>query len=151
MNYVEQKLIDLDHIIYTEYSNKIKQDTAYEEKTLKNLKTQVKLVVKDTIKNEIRRSLKENGFHDYEGQRFSDYVKNQSKTIIGKLEEDFLYYYDNSMIIALTITLRSYILDILWEIYDNAKLVEIEASDKIKEIEKQYDELIDKYIGVNNV
>lgn len=150
MNFAEQKLIDLRHIIYTEYSNTIKEEP-HTDASLIDLSTRVKLVVTNSIKNEIRRSIKENGFHEHEGQRFIQYAEQQSNTLIGILEEELMTYYDNDMIISLTLKLKPSIMHIVYDIYNNAKNVEIESLEKISELESKYDEYIDTYAGLTNV
>lgn len=146
MNYAEQKLLELKRTLYKEFSRKIKESDTSEEGMI-NLNDRIKLILNETIKDEVRRSFKENGFHEREGNKFTEYAENQTTTILDLFEEDFMVYYDNDMIIEILDSVKTDIYDTVYSIYDNAKNVELETLEKIKKIEVEHDATIDSYMG----
>ena len=105
----------------------------------------------DLVKKEIRRSFKENGFPQMTGREFSDYVKDETSTIIGLLTRYIMDSYPlYGMMVPLTDLLslvnRDYIEDIIFEIYSFAKQVKNTSLRAIEEDEKKLAADIDEFI-----
>jgi len=147
MNVAEQKLLELRGAVYKAASHKLKEEGVTDDDLL-NLTTRLKLAFKNTLKDEIRRSIKENGFHDKDGREFDDYVDDQKNAIIHLIEEEFLTYYDADCIAAVLLQVDSKISACVRDIYTNAKEVETDAVANINKLEAEYDEQIDAFIGI---
>jgi len=112
------------------------------------------------MKDEIRRSLKENGFDVLSGNDFSQYVKNQSKILIVMLKNHFINLYppkDKRIIIQIEKILEfvdkkeSKIEDIIFEIYIEAKKIKKQDVSAMEEIDKKFEEEIENFIKKKNL
>jgi len=147
MTYAEQKLLDLKRTLYKAFSTKLKGD-GQDYKELRDLNARLKLTLKVSVQNEIRRSFKENGFHERDGGTFTEYVEDQTGTILDILEEDMMLYYDNTLISNIIDETKTEISDTLYSVYNNAKIVEVDSITKIHKLESDYDDSIDEFIGI---
>jgi len=103
------------------------------------------------VKDELKRSFKENGFHDIGGMEFSIFVKSKTKSVIA-MGRDYLRtrYPFNGMIIPIQERFDALdvgaIEDMMFEIYIKAKEIKLETDAEIKELDKlmasELDELI---------
>jgi len=111
------------------------------------------------IKNEIRRSIKDNGFHDISDNEFSQYVKNQRVKIMSLLKEHLISLYPsaNSSNISMDDVLdfinniELEINNIIYDIYSESKRLkklEIELYDVI---DKKFEADIEDFISQNNI
>lgn len=106
------------------------------------------------MKDEIRRSFKENGFHELGGNQFSQYVKNQSKNLIGILKNHIINLYppNTKKIIVSMDEILEYIdikessfEDFFFEIYTEAKKCKRQDEEAIQEIDKKFEEEINNF------
>ena len=155
MNFAEQKLLETDVEITRAYRKELyhETDNDVEEKNKQfilfkeNLKNALA-----AIKDELRRSFKENGFHDLRGTDYSLYVKNQAQTLasIGK-QYVSNHYPPSRMLIELDEKIdqldNAKTEDMAFEIYNRAKEIRLEADLKIGNLNNQFKEEIDQYVG----
>lgn len=101
------------------------------------------------IKNELRRSFKENGFCDMGPTEYTQYCKDKTRALITIGREHIMsrYPYEN-MIIPLQYRFDQ--LDIDWietavfNLMDRAKEIYIDAQEKLENLDKEYDQSMDK-------
>jgi hypothetical protein len=107
------------------------------------------------VKDEIRRSFKENGFHDSSGNDFSIYVKNQSNVLVSILKDHIMNLYppnSSKMVVNLDEILdyidknESVMEDRFFEIYIEAKKLKKYEVDTIATIDKKFEEEIGRFI-----
>lgn len=96
----------------------------------------------DLIKKELRRSFKENGFHELSGKLFSEYVKNISSHLIDIGKAYMVDKYPSDMMVPLEERLdklnESHIEDIVFDVYTNAKEIRNEAEVKAKKLDDDF-------------
>jgi hypothetical protein len=111
------------------------------------------------IKDEIRRSFKENGFHEIGGNEFSQYVKNQSKNLIGILKNHIINLYppnSKEMKVSMDDILNyiekkeSEFEDFFFEIYIEAKKFKNQDIDHLEQIDKKFEDEINYFIQQKN-
>ena len=111
------------------------------------------------MKNEIRRSMKENGFCEWSGNEFAQYVKNQSKILLSILRNHFINLYpsdDKRLQISMENILdylekqMPYIEDLIFEIYIEAKTLKTQDLEVLEEIDKKFEKEIDTFIKKKN-
>jgi len=160
MNYAEQKLLDVQSLILTSYretlSKKRKQDSNSQEEN-KQYRLYQGLLSSSlvTVKDEIRRSFKENGFEQLGGVEFSNYVKNKTLTLIS-LAKDYinnLYPYEGMLMTledrtALIGKHESKIEDWCFDLFTKAKDTVIEARKKADALDKEFSKEIDEFLQV---
>jgi len=107
------------------------------------------------MKNELRRSFKENGFHETSGNDFSAYVKNQSKALMSMLRDHIINLYpptNNKLIVSMEDVLdyldkkEPEIEDSFFEIYIEAKRLRKHEIDKKADIETKFAEEINTFV-----
>jgi len=107
------------------------------------------------MKDEIRRSFKENGFDEMSGNEFSQYVKNQSKILMSLLKNHFINLYppnDKKITVPMEKVLEfidkkeSVIEDIIFEMYIEAKRVKKQDNQTLQEIDTKFIEEIQNFI-----
>lgn len=159
MNYSEQKLIEVETLIYSKYLEQVsKLNLSYEDESKQT--TIFYGLMKDSIrvtKDEIRRSFKENGFHQIGGTDFSNYVKSRMSTIKALIIQIYLNRYpSHSMIVSkdtiipiITSSMHD-IEDILFEIYTRAKEVRLSCEKKIEDIKNIFAKNMDTFLGERN-
>lgn len=108
------------------------------------------------MKDELRRSFKENGFHELEGNDFSIYIKNQSKNLISILRNHIINLYPpNTKGKGIKISMEEILEeidkrerdfdDLFTEIYNESKKVVIQDNQSIEEIDKKFEEEITSF------
>lgn len=111
------------------------------------------------LKDEIRRSFKENGFDELSGSEFSQYVKNQSKLIISKLRNHIINLYPpNKKGISISMEeildyidkRESTIEDVVFEIYIESKKIKKQDVESTKKIDEKFEKEIDTFIKKKN-
>jgi len=95
MNFFEQKQIELQTLLLKEFSDKLKD---YDVEKVKDYRLFQGLIldVFRIIKDEVRRSFKENGFVTFTDVEFEQYLNIKIQTVISTLEQHFLNLYPNS-------------------------------------------------------
>jgi hypothetical protein len=112
-------------------------------------------VLNIVIKDEIRRSFKENGFHELSGLEFSLYVKDKSKNFQSMLKQQIINLYPSSKvkmivsmeeIIKFVNTRNSDYEDIFFEIYTEAKRIKKNADEEFQKIDKEFIDDINLFV-----
>lgn len=159
MNFAEQKIIEMHNLILNSVAEGIRKHSKIPDSV--NEAVQYKLaygLLKDSfmaVKDDVRRSLKDNGFYEYTGSELSTYIKDRIRTIVSIISQYIRNIYpDRSGIFSLdeiiriiemkTPDLSAFINDV----YSNAKDVKIEADLKVEDIQKQFGKWVDDFVGV---
>lgn len=107
----------------------------------------------NVAKDEIRRSFKENGFHELGGLEFQNYVKNKTTDLINRARSYLIHRYPSSMIIPLADRLNKLdvakIEDVCFDIYVNAKDTRIRIELEKKQLEESYINEVYTLLGVD--
>jgi len=153
MTFVEQKLIEIQTKIAERFNNLIDQSLSIDKSI------QYKLfygLFKDAlihIKDEIRRSFKDNGFYEISGSDFSWYIKDRIQVVISILTQYFRNFYpDNNEIIELNKIIeiiekeKPFLSDIINNLYCYAREVKIESDQKVESIKKSFSDWVDDFI-----
>ncbi len=156
MNYVEMILetVSVDLLSkYKEYQiqfRKEKVDVDLENKEYIMYKESLQNVL-FLVKKEIRRSFKENGFHEKDGNEFSEYIKNKSKELIAIAKRYLMAAYPDSMQVPLKYKFDnlsdSVVEGYIYDIFENAKDIVKKANDDIAKIELEYKDEINNIIN----
>ena len=159
MNYAEQKLLELQNLLYTSYTrafSQMKSPSITSEEEIKQTTIYYGLLRDTTwvlIKDEIRRSFKENNFQELGGMEFSVYVKNKFHVLSLMANNNYDNRYprsgmviDTDMRKKLFEQLAPQIEDMLFEVFINAKEVKNVAYKKADELNKKFKEEIDQFV-----
>lgn len=159
MNFAEQKLLEVKTDLLTSYKM-LQRKHRTNNIELKDEVIQYKvyrgaiLCALELVKDEIRRSFKENGFEDMDGSEFSVFVKNKSHALysLGKnyIEEEYPY---EGMIVTLDERQQyindfylSKINDMCFDVFQKAKDIKIQAKLDITNITTEFAKEIDNFI-----
>jgi len=158
MVFVEQKLIEIQTKLMALLSSEIRDSTKSGKEIDEVI--QYKLLyglLKDalvSIKDEMRRSFKDNGFYELNGTDFSAYVKNQQRTVISLLTQHIQNIYPDRIGVLSIMRItgvfdeHSYeISAIISDMYNRARDVKLEAEEKIDGIKQQFGDWVDKFIA----
>lgn len=111
------------------------------------------------LKDEVRRSFKENGFDELSGSEFSQYVKNQSKVLLSKLKNHVINLYPPNKfgirismeeILEFIDRKESDIEDVIFEVYIEAKKIKKQDIEQMVSIEERFGKEIDSFIKKKN-
>jgi hypothetical protein len=159
MNFAEQKLIEIQTLLINSYS-----DELYKRKTDGKVNdddesVQLKLfygLIKDglySIKDEIRKALKHNGFSLLVGADFNYYVEDKMKTFISNLGQYIRNIYPSrGMTISVFEMLKlleqkSPVLESAFnEMFITAKDIKLEAEEKTNQLKRAFGAWIDSFI-----
>lgn len=157
MTFAEQKLIEIQTKISNTISAKI-SESIKDKSTNVEESVQYKLfygLLKDAlfqIKDEIRRSFKDNGFYDISGSEFSWYVKERTQVISSMLSQYMRNIYPNrGGVFKLEKILRciekdsTFTAGIINDIYSYAREVRVETDESVKNLQKEFGEWVDKF------
>lgn len=108
------------------------------------------------MKDELRRSFKENGFHELVGNDFNQYVKNQSKNLISIVRNHIINLYPSNskgrgIIVSMEEILEEinkkepFFEDLFFEVYTEAKKFMIQDNNSLNEIDKKFEEEINEF------
>jgi len=139
MNYAEQRIQELELRWVRRYREGIlsarlpgtKHDYIREQKEyLLYQETLSKSLI--LVQNEIRRSFKQNGFHEKSGNEFSSYIKTKSQTVLTIIKEYIMSRYPfENMILPLQDTFDEidypYFEGVMFEVFTEAKEIMIKA------------------------
>lgn len=107
----------------------------------------------NVAKSEIRRSFKENGFHEKEGSEYKEYLITETTAILTKVKRYLRSNYPTSQV-KISLEQIDQLVDneydsislIIKSIYDNAKRLDLDAEQKIDLYEKEYEDKTEKFI-----
>lgn len=110
------------------------------------------------MKDEIRRSFKENGYQELSGNDFAQYVKNQSKILISILKSHFINLYPDDKrikvkmedILGFLEKQDSKIEDIIFEMYIESKRIKKQDNDDLLSIDEKFEKEIETFIKKKN-
>lgn len=158
MNYAEQKILDVQNILLTSYREMIcehrKEGTsALEENKQYRLYQGILGTALIAVKDEIRRSFKENGFEHLGGLEFSNYVKNKFATLVSLAKDHInnLYPYEGMLVsmedrMKNIERLESRLEDWCFELFAKAKDLSIEAKKKAELLSKEFSKEVDEFL-----
>lgn len=163
MNFAEQKILELKGILLNDYREQLteKRDQEnvdpIEENKQYLLYNSVLTNILEITKDEIRRSFKENGFEGFNGQEFSNYVKNKAQTLISLSKTHMLNQYPyTGMIIPLAERIKRFepmslkIEDMTFDVYIHAKEIKVTIDKEIKQLREKFASEVDILIGVKD-
>lgn len=159
MNFAEQKLLEVQGKFLNSYRaqlHELKTNDISETEINKQYRLYQGILSMSlmSVKDEFRRSFKENGFEDLSGPEFTHYIKDKLQTLvsIGRDHLFNLYPYDGMLV---SIDKRTEWLDsnmgqmedILFEVYVKAKEIKIDSRKKAKSIEEEFSKEMDELIA----
>jgi len=111
------------------------------------------------IKNEMRRSIKNNGFHDLSDVEFSQYVKNQKVKMMSLLKEHVISLYPSSNSSISMEDILSFInnsieiefSNIIYDIYSEAKRLKKLEDELFENIDNKFEKDINEFISQDNI
>lgn len=157
MNFAEHKLHIVKNLLIEMYRRNIKQynnlhNPDEEKKEVILYKELVSSALRE-VKDEIRRSYKDNGFDDLDSKALDDYIKDRYDYIDSLFRSYLTYNYPNTMMIPLDEKLRIAEIevvpefkDIIKEIYVNAKDVRLSIEKQLEDLQKQFIDQLDKVV-----
>jgi len=157
MTYAEIKLKEFELYLIQDYKSQLYQrrtptsNLCIEHKEFL-LYQETLLNACETIKSEIRRSFKENGFHELTGTEYSSYVKSKAEALISIGRQYIMSRYPfEGMIIPLDDRFemldKASVSDYTNSIYGRAKEIRLDADREIAELDSKYEKEITEFIG----
>ena len=157
MNYVEQKIEHITLDLLKKYKNWTKSNITKLEnyKNIHQEDTDVEywgfkhttINALDLVKRNIKMSFLENGFHLMSERDFSNYVKEKTKDLISIYETFILNDYPKNIFITANELFEfldhDWFEDIMFDVFINAKNIQLVSENNIKELEKKFKEDID--------
>lgn len=103
------------------------------------------------VKDELRRSFKENGFCDFSDSDYSTYVKSKTKTFISIVQSYLSTYYTNTESLVnmkhrFNKLNTNEIESIAFDVYNNARAVYKDSKDKIAKLKEEFKADIDAFV-----
>lgn len=158
MNYVEQKIQSIIFMLGDTYNIQQKENE-YENTITKNKEftlyiESLKNALND-VKDEIRRSFKENGFYNMSDIEFNKYIEDRVRMLLCTARNYLIYHYPHEdMIVSLSDRFSyfnkyhfSEFKDIVRNIYINAKKVRHNKKKKVKALHDEFSNKVDEIIG----
>lgn len=158
MNLAEQKLLSVQSILLSSYREKLRVNRENnpnynEENKQYRLYQGILGNALMSVKDEIRRSFKENGFVHLSGSEFSNYVKEKTKSLtsIGRDHVIDLYPYAD-MIVTIDDRLDNLdqiapkLEDICFELFQGAKQIHKESMDALVRLNNEFSAEIDELV-----
>lgn len=158
MTFAEQKLIEIQTRISTNISGIIHQSIK-EEFSVVEESVQYKLIyglLKDALfqlKDEIRRSFKENGFYNIDGSELSQYLRERTLILSSMLSQYMRNIYPDRggvlqvhKILTCIENEATFLTGIINDIYLHAKEVRLECDEKREELQIQFSKWVDDFI-----
>ena len=156
MNFVEQKLIEIQTILIDDFSSELSRhkdndcmDAAVYHKLFYGLLKDMLLLLKD----EIRRSFKENNFFDLDDREFSDYMRNKTRALTSTLIQHTRNIYPSSSVIDINTVVKIIdiksreIEDAILDMYNQAKFIKKEAKGHLEVLKQKFCKWIDDFIA----
>jgi len=160
MNFAEQKLIEVQNYIMRTISNHIHNTTNKQDGIFVDENLQSKLIygllmdIIVAVKNECRRSFKDNGFYDVCSSDFSRYTQERVAVIYSIMNQYIHNMFPNrsdfispNSVIDLLEKERTFFTQIIKEIYVNARTAKLDAHKKTNSIKDEFSSWVDHFIG----
>jgi hypothetical protein len=158
MNHVEQKLIEMQTLFISAFMGHL--NTLNGKVSEDQYEVQYKLyygLMKDclvSVKDEFRRSLKENGFFEFSDVEFSNYVKEKTQSLISAMSQHLRNFYPTrgiivpvGTIIAIIENSSNKLQEYLFGIYGNAKQIIVESDKEVAAIQEQFSRWVDNFVN----
>lgn len=156
MNYAEQRLLDIQNILdkcFDARYDSIEKPGSYEVQYKLYYGLVSTALIK--IKDEIRRSFKENGFFELSDKDFTEYVRGKLRSLIQMLNRNLKTVYPSTKD-GLTISIEDILAgieihmqelnDIMFDVYVRGKEIVIETENEIKDLENRFSKWVDNFI-----
>lgn len=156
MNIVEQKLIEIESTLINGFNEKL--NIAKEDKT--EIEMEYRLfygLLRDaliSVKNEIRRSFKENGYYELSDNEFNVFVKDKTKVIISMISQHLRNLYPSrgsgvyiSDIIVMLESKQNTFHGYLSDVFVQAKQVIIDTDTEVNELKRSFSEWVDDFVN----
>ena len=146
MIFAEKKLIEIQILLLTKLSEEVKL-TPFQHKIVHG-------IMRDSfqsIKDELRRSFKDNGFYDLNGVELNSFIKDQSSSIINMMYQ-YVQNIDSDTVIDFdkirnVIKLNHLELSsIISEMYENAKNAKNEIERRIDSVKEEFGKWVDNFV-----
>jgi len=148
MTFAEKKLIEIEILLMRKLCDKVTLST-FQHKAVYGLMKDALVSVKD----EIRRSFKDNGFYDTSDIELNSYVKGQISFImnliyqyIQNINPDNRNIFDFDLVRDILRDNTSEVSSFISEIYENAKNVKLEIDNKIDNVKDEFGTWVDNFI-----
>lgn len=154
MNFVEQKMQEVTFSFIDSYNKQQKKTGITDQIVLNKDITLYSECFKNMlylIKDEVRRSFKENGFHELEKEAFSEYIKDKTSGLISLGKNYMINHYPHQgMLVTLSDRFKKLdeeaLFTIIHEVFEKAKEIRNEADSDIKELDIKFAEEIDGFV-----
>ena len=161
LNYAEQKSINIQQVIFAYFMQEQhkSQNSEYSQLHSKSFESQMLHGILrgylEVIMDELRRAIKENGFHKLEFEDMDHYVRSLSESLNTKTEQYIMVEYpDNHMVIkhseffASNIReIREYMKIMVTDIILTAKKIRSDGDMEIASIDKSTRDRVDRFVG----
>jgi hypothetical protein len=161
MLYAEQKIADMLNILNDTFANALENSRAIRPEEIHSSEdVQYKMfygLMRDSlvqVKDEIRRSYKENGFYELSEAEFSGYVKDKSRKILSTITTYIRTVYPTSGVSVEGHELLTEIefnahkfQELVFDMYRNAKTVITDIDTEVDDLKKKFSDTIDQLVA----
>ncbi len=161
MNFTEQKIIEIQSLFIDSYTENVSHKRAEEKangRDQENIEYKVFYgLLRDSlilVKDEVRRSFKENGFFVLSGNEYATYVKDKTKYLLSILTQNIRNLYPAYGMFISTPDLihdleskLSKVEDIVFEVFTHAKETKGDADKSSKSLGAEFSDWIDLFIS----
>jgi len=161
MNYVEHKFQEVTFELENTYRDDL---LTYNKNECKEIENKEFILYRELLSNslfetkdEIRRSFKENGFHDMNDRDFDQYIKDRSTLLLTIAREHIQRSYPSNMIIPIIERFKRYdivsakkIEYIIRDIYINAKEIRCRVLKELDELQFKFVDEVDSLVERKN-
>ena len=157
MVFAEQKLIEIQTELMAQWGATV-QESIKDKTSIIDETVQVKLIngiLKDALlrlKDEIRRSFKDNGFCEFTATEFSEYVKDRIRTLSAMFTQHIRTSYPShgggvecNAILEVLDERNPFFSVTVFDIYSHARDIKIEIDSKIESIKNNFIDWVDKF------
>jgi hypothetical protein len=162
MNFFEQKMVEIQELIEKIF-NDLMESTKKQTVTNapgRNLDIEYKFfteLIKDSlnlVKNEVRKSYKENGYFDMSDSDFSIYIKDKNRLVINLITQHVKSLYPSQNMTVTPADFHSGLLfvmpqmhEIIRECFEYAKEVTIDSEKQVEFFKKEFSSWVDRHIS----
>ena len=162
MNFFEQKMVEIQEIvekIFNDMMESTKKQTSINALG-RNLDIEYKFFTELfknallTVKNEIRRSYKENGYYDLSDSDFSIYLKDKSRLVTNLIIQHIKNMYPSQGMVVTHFDLQSGLLsmipqmhEIIRDCFEYAKEVTLDSEKQVESFKMEFSSWVDRHIS----